>query len=75
MARPGPGGHRDAGRRAGLRTIRVQGRDAPSASTGPIFRDTIRLLPSGPRVRARALAIATGVVSGGGRIPLRPSGA
>jgi len=54
----------------GLRTVRVQGRDA-RGTTGPIFRDTIRLLPSEPRVRARSLAIATGVVSGGGRIPLR----
>jgi hypothetical protein len=53
-----------------VRTIRVQARDA-RGTTGPIFRDTIRLLSSEPTVRAQALRITTDVVTTGGRIPLR----
>jgi hypothetical protein len=53
-----------------MRTIRVQGRDTRGTS-GPIFRDTIRLLPSEPRVTARALRLATGTVTSRRSIPLR----
>jgi GH25 family lysozyme M1 (1,4-beta-N-acetylmuramidase) len=54
----------------GMRTVRVQGRDR-RGTTGRIFRDTIRLLPSEPRVTARALRLTTGTVTTGRRIPLR----
>jgi GH25 family lysozyme M1 (1,4-beta-N-acetylmuramidase) len=54
----------------GMRTVRVQGRDA-RGTTGPIFRDTIRLLPSEPQVRVESLRITTDSVSPSGRIPLR----
>lgn len=55
---------------AGVRTIRVQGRDT-RGTTGPIFRDTIRLLPSTPQVTARALRLTTGTLTSSRGIPLR----
>jgi hypothetical protein len=55
---------------AGVRTIRVQGRDT-RGTTGPIFRDTIRLLPSEPQVTARSLRLTTGTVTTTGSIPMR----
>ena len=55
---------------AGTRTVRVQGRDA-RGTNGPIFSDTIRLLPSEPRVTARALRLITGSVTPSGRLPMR----
>lgn len=54
----------------GARTVRVQGRDV-RGTKGPVFQDTIRLLPSEPQVRARALRITTGSLTSTGRIPLR----
>src|SRR5690606_35015512 len=54
----------------GTRTVRVQGRDA-RGTRGPVFRDSIRLLPSEPEVRARSLRVTTGSVTTGGRLPLR----
>ncbi|MET0773485.1 MAG: GH25 family lysozyme [Candidatus Limnocylindrales bacterium] len=54
----------------GMRTIRVQGRDT-RGTTGAIFRDTIRLLPSEPRVTARSLRLTTGTVTTTGSIPMR----
>ncbi len=72
----GPWGSRQAGANVlltgppGTRTVRVQGRDA-RGTRGPVFRDTIRLLPSEPQVRARSLRVTTGSVTTSGRIPLR----
>src|SRR6185436_12031190 len=54
----------------GVRTIRVQGRDT-RGTTGRVFRDTIRLLPSEPQVTARALRLTTGTLASSGSIPLR----
>ena len=54
----------------GIRTIRVQGRDT-RGTTGAIFRDTIRLLPSEPQVTARALRLTTGTVTTTRSIPMR----
>jgi GH25 family lysozyme M1 (1,4-beta-N-acetylmuramidase) len=54
----------------GVRTIRVQGRDT-RGTTSPIFRDTIRLLPSEPQVTARSLRLTTGTVTTTGSIPMR----
>jgi hypothetical protein len=54
----------------GTRTVRVQGRDA-RGTRGPVFSDTIRLLPSEPTVTAKALRLVTGSVTSGRLIPLR----
>jgi hypothetical protein len=73
----GPWGSREAATTvtldgaAGVRTIRVQGRDA-RGTRGRVFSDTIRLETGEPRVTARRLRLTAGTIKASQpRLPLR----